>query len=170
MLKRGGFNLNQLVALDRRILSAFPGSTRSNPNLNLDLDQLPVERALGQTWNCESDSFSLIASAKTPATTRRQMLSVVAGIFDPLGFMVPVTVCGKRILQESHRDPASWDEELNNEILSRWKVWTQALDSLAGISIPRCFKPCPDTPSSCQLHGFSDASMIAFAEVVYIRT
>lgn len=86
MLKRGGFNLNQLVASNRRILSAFPG-----PSLNLDLDQLPIERALGQTWNCELDSFSLIASAKTPATTRRQMLSVVAGIFDPLGFMVPVT-------------------------------------------------------------------------------
>ena len=40
MLKRGGFNLSQLVASDRRILAAFPDQIRSNPYIDLDFDQL----------------------------------------------------------------------------------------------------------------------------------
>ena len=40
MLKRGGFNLSQLVASDRHILAAFPDQIRSNPYIDLDFDQL----------------------------------------------------------------------------------------------------------------------------------
>ena len=130
MLKRGGFNLSQLVASDRHILAAFPDQIRSNPYIDLDFDQLQLDRALGQNWNCETDCFELRASIKVEsiaATTRRQLLSVVASIFDPLGFLAPVTLTGKLILQATYRDEAAWDMPLQPALLTRWKNWTQSL-------------------------------------------
>ena len=130
MLKRGGFNLSQLVASDRHILAAFPDQIRSNPYIDLDFDQLQLDRALGQNWNCETDCFELRASIKVEsiaATTRRQLLSVVASIFDPLGFLAPVTLTGKLILQATYRDAATWDMPLQPALLTRWKNWTQSL-------------------------------------------
>ena len=169
MLQRGGFNLNQLVSTDRGVLAAFPGEVRANPSVDLDLDELPTDRALGQRWDCDKDAFILEASVKDKATTRRQLMSVVASIFDPLGFLAPVTVVGKLLLQETHKDKATWDQQLNQDLLTRWDKWTDSLSHLVGIAIPRCLKPSSDKPVSTQIHGFSDASMVAFAAVVYLR-
>nr|CAH0113061.1 unnamed protein product [Daphnia galeata] len=46
-LAMGGFRLNQWISSSKNLMSAIPASEWSNPSLNLDFDDLPVERTLG---------------------------------------------------------------------------------------------------------------------------
>ena len=54
---RGGFNLTKFLSNDRRVLAEIPVEKRATPSLDLDLDELPVNRALGIRWNIETDMF-----------------------------------------------------------------------------------------------------------------
>lgn len=56
-------------------------------------------------------------------------------------------------------------------MLHQWKCLTEELKTVSEISIPRCYlRPEHHTIVSQQLHGFSDASMRAYAAVVYLHT
>ena len=57
LLARGRFNLTKLMSNSKRLLSAVPNDKRSKPDLNLDLDELPIERALGIRWSVEDDTL-----------------------------------------------------------------------------------------------------------------
>jgi hypothetical protein len=46
-LKARGFKLNQWVSSPRLVLALIPESERIHSSLNLDFDELPVERSLG---------------------------------------------------------------------------------------------------------------------------
>ena len=51
-------------------------------------------------WDVESDAFTFSAVLKPQPTTRRGILSVVSSVYDPLGFLAPVVLSAKQILQE----------------------------------------------------------------------
>lgn len=68
-------------------------------DLDLLNERLPIEQALGIKWSVEDDVFCFKIVCQSTSPTRRSMLSIVASIFDPLGFLSPFTLLGKRILQ-----------------------------------------------------------------------
>ena len=47
--------------------------------------------------------------------TRRGLLSAVSSLFDPLGFVAPVTLFPKLLLQDLCKQGRSWDESLNED-------------------------------------------------------
>ncbi|KAJ7988063.1 hypothetical protein DPEC_G00319750 [Dallia pectoralis] len=57
---------------------------------------MPQERALGIQWNVERDCFRFDNTLKDQPATRRGILSTVASIYDPLGFLAPYVLHGKR--------------------------------------------------------------------------
>lgn len=59
MLHKGNFGLTKFLLNDRDVLSALPAQDRTIKNL--DLDKLPIERALGQHWNIDTNTFSVKA-------------------------------------------------------------------------------------------------------------
>ena len=69
-------------------------------DLDLDKDHLPIERALGMRWDIESDTFFFLITPKQLSVTRRSILSVLSSVYDPLGFLAPVMLPGKGILQD----------------------------------------------------------------------
>ncbi|GIY38112.1 reverse transcriptase [Caerostris extrusa] len=48
--------------------------------------------------------------------TKREILSLVSPVFDPIGFLAPVMIQPKILLQATWKAKESWDEEVNNEI------------------------------------------------------
>ena len=48
---RGGLNLTKFMSNDRNVLAQIPVKKRAVPALDLDLDKLPVNRALVVEWN-----------------------------------------------------------------------------------------------------------------------
>ncbi|XP_068217575.1 uncharacterized protein [Palaemon carinicauda] len=84
----GGFRLNQWTSSSKRILAAIPGEERDDSVAVLDLnkDELPTERALGIHWNMSIDVFTFRIVLEDKPFNRRGVLSVVASIYDPLGY------------------------------------------------------------------------------------
>lgn len=125
-------------------------------------------KILGLQWLPQEDTFtfSLKNSFKTGNFTKRLVLSEVAQIFDPLGFASPVVIKAKILLQELWLHKLQWDDLLPSQLSSRWLIIREELTSLAKLSIPRWFNTWSD--SAVELHGFSDASQLAMAAVVYL--
>jgi len=95
---RGGFNLTKFLSNDRRVLAEIPVEKRAAPSLDLDLDELPVNRALGIRWNIEADTFGFRVLDLNKPNTMRGMLSTIASVFDPLNFAALVMLPAKQIM------------------------------------------------------------------------
>ena len=67
-----------------------------------------MERALGVQWCIQSDTFQFHIALKDCPCTRREFLSTINSIFDPLGFIAPVLLEGKSILQDLCRNGVNW--------------------------------------------------------------
>jgi hypothetical protein len=57
LLSRGGFRLTKWLSNDRKVLEEIPESERAKSVVNLEIDNLPTECALGLKWNVETDKF-----------------------------------------------------------------------------------------------------------------
>ena len=102
---------------------------------------LPLEKALGVCWETENEIFTFKIMLKDKPMTRRGMLSIISSIFDPLGFVAPHTLRGKRILQLLCQDEIGWDEIAPDDIIREWQLWPSTLHSLEHYKISRCYKP-----------------------------
>lgn len=61
-------------------------------NLDLSTDDLPDQRSLGVQWNLMSDTFTFQVPNTGLPYTRRGVLSTVNSLFNPLGFLAPITI------------------------------------------------------------------------------
>ncbi|XP_033744340.1 uncharacterized protein LOC117330227 [Pecten maximus] len=139
-------------------------------SLNFDKDALPVQHSLGMSWDLNTDSFKFDIQVNTKPETRRGMLSTLNSIFDPIGFLSPITIHG-RILFREIATGTGWDEPIPTEQLEKWNVWTRSLEQLKDISIQRMFVPLSlSTSDGVELHIYSDASEKAIATVAYVVT
>ncbi|XP_069134375.1 uncharacterized protein [Argopecten irradians] len=167
----GGLRLHKFLSNNKRVVQAVPVSERAvGVSLDLTLDPLPVERALGVQWCVECDTFKFQISVRNEVPTRRTMLSIVASVFDPLGFLSPFTLRGKQILQEMCRNGVGWDDPLPNCSQPQWEAWIKDIQNLSQVNIPRCLKPSWfGIPTVVELHHFSDASSIGYGQCSYVR-
>ena len=73
------------------------------------------EKVLGLPWNCEEDTLHfnfvhVVDKAKGLTATKRNLLSLLASLFDPLGIVSPVKVSMKVLFQEICNSKFDWDE------------------------------------------------------------
>lgn len=171
LLKEGGLRLTKFNSNCRDVLASIPAEERANPSMNLDLDLLPVERALGLHWNAETDTFQFKVVPANKPPTKRGILSVVSSLYDPLGFLSPFVLLVKVLLQELWRLKVQWDERIQDPYLTQWQRWIESLPYITAIRIPRCYKALSltDALTNVQVHYFSDASKCGYAAVSYIR-
>ena len=100
-----------------------------------------MERALGVLWCPETDSFRFQVQLKDKPATRRGILSIASSIYDPLGFVAPVILPAKRILQDLCRIQLSWDEEIPEVYRLQWDQWLKTIPDISRFTIPRCYVP-----------------------------
>ncbi|XP_028408200.1 uncharacterized protein LOC114530778 [Dendronephthya gigantea] len=172
MCSRGGFNLHKFVSNNKDVVRSIPECYRADAvnEIDLDLDSLPIERALGIQWCAESDSFQFPIVLEAKPCTRRGILSTVSSIFDPIRFVDPLLLEGKSILQALCRQSIGWDDAVPDEAKSRWEEWKLDLVRMKGFSIPRCYKPLDfGRVVRTELHHFSDASVVGYGQCSYLR-
>ncbi|KAL0961640.1 hypothetical protein UPYG_G00353580 [Umbra pygmaea] len=114
LCKRGGLRLHQFNSNKRSVLDSVDPTERAvtSEPLNLDLNAAPAERALGIQWSLEHDTFSFNVNPQTRPSTCRGILSVIASLYDPVGFVAPFILTGKYILQELCHRGIGWDDPL----------------------------------------------------------
>jgi len=172
LCSRGGLRLHKFASNNSHLMETIPTSERATgvKDLGIDSQNTQMERVLGMRWNVESDTFSFKISLAKKPTTRRGILSTVASLYDPLGLVAPVTLNGKKILQEMCRSGMKWDDEISEELRPRWEPWYGELYQLENIEIARCYYPA-DFGEICtvELHHFSDASTMGYGQCSYLR-
>ena len=172
MCNRGGFNLHKFTSNSKEVIQRIPPSDRAEDLKSMDFEReaLPTEHALGIQWCIETDTFKFIISSKDRPCTRCAILSEVSSIFDPLGFVAPVLLEGKAILQELCRQNVGWDDPVPAELQARWLKWKLELEELENFAIPRCYKPLDfGQVVKAELHHFSDASLKGYSQCSYLR-
>ncbi|XP_077954078.1 uncharacterized protein LOC144391329 [Gasterosteus aculeatus] len=173
LCKKGGLRLHKFNSNERSVLDSVDPTERAvtSEPLNLDLNAAPAERALGVQWSLEHDTFSFNVNPQPRPSTRRGILSVIASLYDPVGFVAPFILTGKCILQELCRRGIDWDDPLPEDLSRRWESWKSDLQRLKEVSIPRCYQPqgfCKTVTR--ELHHFSDASNIGYGSCSYLRS
>jgi len=171
-LDKGGFKLTKWLSTSEEIVSSIPEERRSPKLKDSWLNNELYERALGVRWNLQSDSFMFKIEMKKKPPTRRGMLSSISSVFDPLGFLAPVIMIPKLMLQELCRQKAAWDEELLEDAHVKWQTWLQKLPELSELKIRRCLKTDDfkkNEDIKLQVHCFSDASQSGYGAVAYMR-
>ena len=169
---KGGFRLNKWVSNHRSVLAAIPEDQRAKgvKTLDLDKDQLPMERALGAQWNVEQDTFTFSIEVKPHSVSRRGILSIVSSIYDPLGFLAPVILPARQILQGLCKTKLGWDDQIPQEMAQVWQKWLNSLTLLDAFKIARSFAPKDfGEITAAQLHHFCDASERGYGSVSYLR-
>ncbi|GFW55680.1 uncharacterized protein TNCV_120641 [Trichonephila clavipes] len=168
MMKRGGFSLRKWVSNDPDVLATIPKELKAVDSKHTIKDDQPV-KILGIAWLPDVDKFTFtITVNETDVWTKRKVLSEVAKIFDPLGWLAPSVVISKIFLQELWSHHLSWDEELPDSLARQWRTFQEQLPLLTNIKIPRCI--LISQAIDVQVHGFCDSSEKAYCAVIYIRS
>ncbi|XP_037868119.1 uncharacterized protein LOC119628748 [Bombyx mori] len=177
----GGFNLRNFVSNSKRLLAHLPAEKLAPSCLKIlsDVKDDQVERVLGVRWDRETDEFlfhlkfpkvseAIKTGIKRP--TKREVMRLIMSLFDPLGFLLYVTVKGRILLQTIWKSNVGWDDEVELSQFEKWQSWLTELQKTSEFRTPRwlfndgCGKQEPP-----ELHIFCDASSKAFASVAYLR-
>lgn len=167
ILKRGGFELRKWTSNRSELLSDLSPSHIQNQSINFDSES-NIIKILGMQWLPNSDIFTFRVETIHRKYTKRHVLSDIARIYDPLGFLTPVTVFAKCLMQSLWTQGLGWDDELPLPIRQKWIQFQTELPLISTLRIQRRFQINND--SSCELHGFCDASTKAYACAIYFRS
>ena len=79
-----------------------------------------TQNVLGISWNPYTDNMNIVVGEKLILEdswrySKRKVLSLVYSVFDTLGWVSPLTVCGKIFLQTLWKEKMDWDQTLNTE-------------------------------------------------------
>lgn len=169
LFSTGGFNLRKWASNHDEILQSIPLCDREIKTTHLiEFDE--TIKSLGIHWNPRSDQFTFQNSLDKSviANTKRTILSEISKLFDPLGWLAPLVIRAKILMQQIWCLDLNWDDHLPPSILESWRIIRENLQTVEIISIPRSIAHI-EKDHPIELHGFSDASTHAYAAVVYAR-
>ncbi|XP_037826545.1 uncharacterized protein LOC119614493 [Lucilia sericata] len=167
-LDSAGFPLRKWISNTKELLHNLP----EEHLLDVDLLTLPESnnaKTLGIRWNAKEDTFffNVPLIERKSAYTKRTVLSDIARLFDPAGWLAPIVISAKIIMQQIWQDNTAWDECLNPLTLIKWQKFLQFYDNINRIRIPRWINFSPS--AKIEFHGFSDASEKAYSACLYAR-
>lgn len=196
LLNKGGFTLQKWNSNNTKLLEKIKLRTderteeTTNENINdnkynitndsilkEDINHLSVKsqedtniKILGLTWNRRNDSFQYTVNLSPSIfpVTKRTILADISRLFDPLGWIAPSIILAKTFIQRLWLTGLGWDEVLPDRLINEWLTYRSELQQLTKIQIPRWIK-LTSKDKVIELHGFCDASNLAYSAVVYVR-
>ena len=132
------------------------------------------QKVLGVRWNVVADQFvfnlsDVVHLVRDLEPTKRQVVSIVGKFYNPMGFMSLVIIRFKMLFQDLCDSKLDWDQTLSGNLLKKWNSLITEFQEAQPISIPRCYlHGVYQEVESYSLHGFCDASIGAYAAVVYL--
>ncbi|XP_036328016.1 uncharacterized protein LOC118740546 [Rhagoletis pomonella] len=164
-----GFELRNFTSNSPEVLAALGGAASTKPISSKD--GLVTEKVLGLYWQPSTDKFKFnlqFNKVDPERPTKRELLSVVMSVFDPLGFLSHFVIGAKLLMREVWKQNKRWDEPLPGNAVTVWGRWRSQLPAVTEYAVPR-FYFGNGKLQYLQLHIFVDASEDAFAAVAYWR-
>ncbi|XP_076246254.1 uncharacterized protein LOC143186464 [Calliopsis andreniformis] len=170
LLQQGGFNLRKWAGNSPDLLGNIPHSSHSHA-VDLALFVNSELKVLGLRWIPSGDFFYFNLQRFQPSAipiTKRTLFSEIAKLYDPLGWLSPVVIRAKILMQSQWLEKIQWDEQVSAETLKMWNTFCADWSRLNQWKLPRWIRYGADT-TSVELHGFCDASLAAYSAVTYLR-
>ena len=137
LLSNGGFNLTKSSSNNQDILKPLSSTNIvKSTDINLDLDEIIMEWALGVLWQPEKDTLKIKSVEKKLPAMKREILIFISTIFDPLGFLAPAVLEPKLIMQELWKRNIEWDEDVPDDVAQRWSKWQATQPNLSKLRSP----------------------------------
>lgn len=164
ILQSGGFELHKWNSNDVSILNDNDNEATESVSFDQEVN------TLGLIWNTQSDTFQYRVNLEAPTSriTKRIILSVISRIFDPLGLIGPTVIQSKSLLQDVWALKIGWDDAIPTELQVKWSYFRDQLQCISNISIPR--HAFGKNHNKMEIHGFCDASEMAYGACIYIKT
>ena len=164
IMQTAGFNLREWYTNSPQLQKLIHAHTNPPQDSKVNI--------LGMLWDTDNDvmEYRHEIQVREPdqTLTAREVVSRTCKVFDPLGYLSPVTVKAKTFIQNlSAQKNLDWDSPVSTDLLPEWDNIQRELHRTREIIIPRQFVPQTDT--DYELHTFSDASPQAYGAAVYIR-
>ena len=169
-LKKGGFDLVKWKANHPDILGDGPIPEENVITLKDSTDALAVDKILGVLYSFSTDSFYFKTTPgrwNEHVETRRQLLSLVSSIYDPLGLLGPFCLLGRMQFQKSIKRVDGWDSIMPGDITTSSNEWRKSIPKLARFKIPRWIATPSTTNSIPEFHVFTDASLEGYGVAIY---
>ncbi|XP_049886962.1 uncharacterized protein LOC126381521 [Pectinophora gossypiella] len=170
ILKKGKFRLQKWSSNSPEILRSIEERDRSS-KANVDIKVDGTIKALGLSWDLGYDEFryNLNLQPHTNNVTKREVLSDLQKLFDPLGWIAPAIVQAKIFVQRLWLEGYGWDSLIENKLKTEWIDIRDDLNNVGELKVQRWLHTLTSQKENISIHGFSDASMHAIAAVVYCR-
>jgi len=169
MLKKGGFTLRKWLSNHPALLKHLSPEDVGR-KLLLSFGNENVIKALGLLWNPTTDKLIFYAQTNQDnAPTKRSVLRSIASIYDPLGLLSPVIIQCKIFMQQLWQLKVNWDDPLTTELKEHWQRIKRNLPIVKCIQIDRLVIS-EEKSERIELHGFSDASEVAYGACIYLRS
>lgn len=175
VLESGGFHIKKWVS------NAPIDSDETSAEQKLVGNKDDAEKVLGTVWSPSDDKFSFKIKTESSANvttnqsqylpsklTKRQILSKIAAIFDPIGVGAAIVIKAKIALQELWQLGLNWDDEVSTALRKKWICIFEEISRLNDVKFDRCLTP-PEVFGKPSLVVLCDASRLAFGAVAYIR-
>ncbi|GFY62821.1 uncharacterized protein TNIN_114541 [Trichonephila inaurata madagascariensis] len=107
--------------------------------LNAESTSVNIVPVLGIMWDRKGDTlyveWKIVLVSEN--LSKREVLSFMQAMFDPLGFLTPVLLTAKLLLQEMWACGVGWDTPLTENIQRKFLKWYNGLEVLNELRIPR---------------------------------
>ncbi|XP_075157895.1 uncharacterized protein LOC142231162 [Haematobia irritans] len=167
-LNSAGFSIRKWISNRKAILHGLPEDRLLYSDF-LEFEDRSSAKTLGIRWNALSDEFyfTAIPLPEHLPYTKREVLSQISKIFDPAGWLSPIVITAKIIMQKIWMERTDWDSLISTETQTMWKNFQGDYPLIEKIRIPRWVSFSPE--ADIEFHGFSDASEKAYSAALYIR-
>ncbi|XP_037823625.1 uncharacterized protein LOC119611991 [Lucilia sericata] len=168
IMNTAGFELRKWTSNSKQILKNLHESHLLNSSF-LSLDDKSTTKMLGVRWNAAGDYFYFYAEKIGLKTsyTKREVLSVIARLFDPAGWLAPVVITAKILMQNMWLDKIEWDDCIKPLTLKKWQDFISKYNDINYIKLSRWVQFSPNY--KIEFHGFCDSSELAYAANIYVR-
>ncbi|CAG9090548.1 unnamed protein product [Plutella xylostella] len=168
ILKSGGFNLRKWKSNTPELAANSQEEAEK-----LDFRRSGSNKTLGLCWDPKKDQFSfqskMLNEKSSPReVSKRTLLSDISKLFDPLGWLSPVTTKLKLLFQHVWLSKIEWGDPVPEDIKTEWLKSRDDLENINSYEIQRWLNT--EKGASIELHGFCDSSMKAYACVIYCKT
>ncbi|XP_011858863.1 PREDICTED: uncharacterized protein LOC105556386 [Vollenhovia emeryi] len=128
LLEGGGFELRKWFSNSPLVCNDENSSGNKEIASGSEHDRT---RTLGVSWNCQQDIFYFANVEYRPPSrlTKRNILSRIALIFDPLGLLGSTIVIEKLVMQELWMLRVDWDESIFMELGTKWQNYEKQLNA-----------------------------------------
>ncbi|XP_070075749.1 uncharacterized protein [Drosophila takahashii] len=177
ILSQAGFHKRNWVSNSRTVLEALGQEKGAMVQLDENADKCS-ENVLGMWWDTKEDMIRYRVSPRYKQgevlqgkrrPTKREFLSMMMSIYDPLGLISFFVMYAKTMFQEIWRSGCQWDDPILEAEWIKWKRWIHHIPNIEELCIHRCYMPKQLSGHQVDMHTFVDASESGFAAVCYLR-